>query len=205
MKKLYAFIISIVFVVCLSGCFVEEISVFYTDLGEKDGFTIAVNETGNCCFVSQYNCTEYTENQEILIPDEYEGTPITRIGGYYGKGGPMPFVISVSELYMNAPEESRYHTVFSGDISKFDFPDEYNVENLVFNLNMGKNIEVIKNVTMDVYYPHINEDGSVTFYHPVVNINCSEENEYFYSENGKLYDKKTDELITEFAYANSSA
>ena len=52
----------------------------------------------------------------------------------------------------------------------------------------------------DSYYPHINEDGSITFYHPVVEINCAEENKFFYSQDGKLYDKETDELISDFAY-----
>jgi len=54
---------------------------------------------------------------------------------------------------------------------------------------------------MEQYYPHINEDGSITFYHPVVYVICSENNTYFYSQNGKLYDKKTNELISAFAYA----
>lgn len=53
---------------------------------------------------------------------------------------------------------------------------------------------------MNQYFPHTNDDGSVTFYHPVVYINCSEENEKFYSKDGMLFDKSNDELITEFEY-----
>ena len=51
------------------------------------------------------------------------------------------------------------------------------------------------------YYPHINEDNSITFYHPTVYINCSEDNKHFYSKDGKLYNKKTDELISNFSYS----
>lgn len=104
---------------------------------------------------------------------------------------------------MNAPEGSEYDAIFSGDINEFEIPEEYIIEDVVFNLNIGKNIEVIEFVVMDEYYPHINEDGSITFYHSVVNINCSDENKYFYSKDGKLYNKKTDELISDFAYAVS--
>ena len=86
--------------------------------------------------------------------------------------------------------------------NEFGFVDEYVIEDVVFILNIGKNIEVVDYVVMDEYYPHINEDGSITFYHPVVNINCSEENEHFYSKDGKLYDKKTNALINEFEYAS---
>jgi hypothetical protein len=56
---------------------------------------------------------------------------------------------------------------------------------------------------MDNYYPHINDDGSIVFYHPIVFVNCSEENELFYSKDGKLYHKKTDELIAVWDYAAS--
>ena len=88
------------------------------------------------------------------------------------------------------------------DINNFDIEENYSVENPVFTVNIGKNIDAIVNVDMDVYYPHINEDGSITFYHPVVNINCSKENKHFYSKDGKLYYKETDELVSDFAYAS---
>ncbi len=201
MKKLLTIVLPIVLILCLSGCIFEEISLFYDDFGEMDGFCIAVNETANCCFVGGYTCTEYAENMEITIPDKYDNKPITRIGGYMGRGVPTPFGISVSELYMNAPEDSEYHSVFCGDIAGFDITEDYRVQELPFIVNIGKNIKSIENVNMVKYYPHINEDGSITFYHPVVSIKCSDENKYFYSENGKLYNKKTKELITEFEYA----
>ena len=71
---------------------------------------------------------------------------------------------------------------------------------IVFNVNIGKNIEFVDYVVMNEYYPHINNDGSITFYHPVVNINCSEDNKHFYSNDRKLYFRKNDELVFDFAY-----
>ncbi len=203
MRKILTIILSICLTFCLSGCIYEEVAMLYSDSAEIDGFYVAINKTANCCFVGEYNCTEYTENSEITIPDDYEGIPIKRIGGYYGRGVPTPFSIHFADLYMNAPEGSEYDAIFSGDINEFEIPEEYIIEDVVFNLNIGKNIEVIEFVVMDEYYPHINEDGSITFYHSVVNINCSDENKYFYSKDGKLYNKKTDELISDFAYAVS--
>ena len=207
MKKIIGIILLINIVLCLFGCFFDEVSLLYSDFANADGFHICINRTSHCCFVGYYNCTEYTDNLEITIPDEYEGIPIKRIGGSYGRGVPTPFSISLSDLYMNAPKgkDSRYDGVFHGDLNEFGFVDEYVIEDVVFILNIGKNIEVVDYVVMDEYYPHINEDGSITFYHPVVNINCSEENEHFYSEDGKLYDKKTNEMISNFAYADHNA
>ncbi len=188
---------------CLSGCFFEGLSLFYSDSAEIDGFHIGINKISDCCFVGSYSCIEYTDNLEITIPDDCEGMPIKRIGGCYGKGLPTPFSISLADLYMNAPEDSEYDAIFMGDINEFEILEDYVIEDVVFNLNIGKNIEVIELVVMDEYYPHINDDGSITFYHSVVNINCSDDNKHFYSKDGKLYDKKTDKLISDFAYAAS--
>ncbi len=200
MKKLLAMILSILLMFCLSSCVLEEMSLLYSDSAEKGGFYIAINKTANCCFVGEYNCTEYNENFEITIPDDYEGIPIKRMGGYFGRGVPSPFIISLSDLYMNAPDGSAYDAVFHGNIDEFNIAENYTLEDVVFNIKIGKNIEIIEFVDMDFYYPYINDDGSITFYHPVVNISCSGENKYFYSKDGKLYDKETDELIDAFAY-----
>ena len=178
----------------------ENLALQYKDSGEKDGFYIGINKTANCCFVGSFECDEYIENMEITIPDSYEGMPVKRIGGYFGRGVPTPFSISVGGLYMNAPDESEFDSIYTGDIHNFEIEEEYKVEDLKFTLNIGKNVDTIANVSMDSYYPHINSDGSITFYHPVVNINCSDKNKYFYSKNGKLFVKETDELVSDFAY-----
>ncbi len=201
MRKIFAIVLLVSLTLCISGCVFKEASVFYSDIVETDGFCIAVNKIAKCCFAGSYNCTEYTDYLQITVPDDYQGMPIKQLGGYYGNGTPAPFFVSVADLYMNAPESSTYNTVFQGDIKEFDISEKHTVKDVVFNLNIGKNIEAVKLVTMDVYYPNINEDGSIVLYHPVVNINCSDENTHFYSKNGKLYDKITDALISDFAYA----
>ena len=201
MKTALGFILTLILIVSLSGCFFENVSFLYSQHRNQDGLDIVINPTARCCFAGPYTCTEYTQNQQITIPDAYEKTPITRLGGYYGRGNSTPFFIDISEIYINAPEDSVYHHSFCGDLNSFPISEDNTVEAVVFNLNIGKNIEVIGVVDMRVYYPHVNEDGTVTLYHPVVHVTCAEENKYFYSENGKLYDKKTNELISVFEYA----
>ena len=203
MRKCIVIVLLISLVFCVSGCFFDGVSLLYSDRAEKDGFYIAINKIANCCFVGHYNCTEYTGNLEITIPDDYDGIPIKRIGGYCGSGFPAPFSISLADVYMNAPENSKYGMVYLGDITEYDISEEYSIEDVVINLNIGQNIKVIDFVVMHQYFPHINEDGSITFYHPVVNICCSDENKYFYSKDGKLYNKITNQLISDFAYATS--
>ena len=189
-------------VLCLLGSIADDVSLLYEAEFTGEGFIYGVNKTAKTCFAGQYECTEYTPNCEITIPDEFDGKPITKIGGYHGRGVPTPFFISVDDVFMNAPAGTRFSYIFNGDLKSYQFDVSFNEEDVVFVLNIGKNVKTVEYVEMGKKYPHVNEDGSVTFYHPVVYINCSEENKNFYSENGKLYNRKTDELITEFDYAD---
>lgn len=199
MKRFTFIMILFAMTLGLSGCILEETSFLYTNRTSIDNFEIVVNNTANCCFVGPYTCIKYDKNYEITIPDYYNEYPITRIGGYYGKGLPNPFHVNVSEQFMNAPEGSRYDVICYIDGNDFNIADPYTVQELTFILNIGENIKTIENID-NPYYPHINDDGSITLYHPVFYINCSTDNKHFYSENGKLYDKDTNELITDFDY-----
>ena len=203
-KRSVTALILVIMLLCigLKGCPDKNTALNYSEHAESDGFYIAVNKRANCCFVGYYDCKEYTDNMEITIPDEYKSIPVKRIGGYFGRGYPVPFGISMGDLYNNVPEGSEYNAVYSGDIRQYDFEDNYSVENLVFTVNIGKNIDTIVNVDMDVYYTNINKDGSITFYHPVVYVNCSDENKHFYSKSGKLYYKETNELVSDFSYVS---
>lgn len=200
MKKAIILILSVAVLLCLSGCALADVSSLYSPMEETAGFAVSVNKTANCCFVGAYTCADPHENREITIPDAYDGRPVTKLGGYYGRGVSAPFSISL-EVCMNAPKGDKYASAFYGDIGEFQISDDYTVEDIVFDLYIGKNIKEIDNVETDVYYPHINADGSITFYHPVVRVKCAEENRHFYSEDGKLYNKKTNEPVAAFAYA----
>ncbi len=195
------FSVLLVISACLIRPVLEETSFLYTESVTANGFSMGVNRIANTCYVAQYTCTEHTEKLGITIPDEYDGVPVRRLGGYYGRGLSQPFSLSFADLYMNAPENSVYASVFSGEHLQY-VEDEFSVVDIPVVLNIGKNIETIYHVDMDEYYPHVNDDGSVIFYHTTVYINCSDENQFFYSKNGKLYEKKTDKLITDFAYSD---
>ena len=113
MKKFTALILSIVLAFLLTGC-IDEVSMLYTEDAEKDGLTIVINKTAHCCFVGRF---EYTDETEITVPDEYNGIPITILGGYFGRGVPSPFTISLAKKYINA-EDNKYF--FSKDGRLYD-------------------------------------------------------------------------------------
>ena len=196
MKKLFTLAVTIILILTLCSC---TASILYNDDAYVDGLYISINKTANRCFVGGYTPTNNNDSRIINIPDEYNGVPVKQLGGYFGRGVPSPFSISLSD-YINSSPESEYGGVFTGDPAEYAIDVDYTVENVVFVLSIGKNISSIEYVMMDEYYPYTNEDGSIIFYHPVVTVNCSDENKHFYSKDGKLYNKKTDELIEDFSY-----
>ena len=157
MKKFIAIILFGILIFCISGCVFEDVCFFYSDSAEYNGFSVEVNKVARCCFVGKYHCTEYADRCEITIPDEYKGMPIISIGGSVGRGVPSPFFIDCSDVYMNAPEDSKYDAVFSSDISMYENDGNYTIEPVVFVLNIGKNIKEVEFVLMDDYYPHISQ------------------------------------------------
>ncbi|MBQ2943654.1 MAG: hypothetical protein IJD93_03005 [Ruminococcus sp.] len=196
MKRLLAFIFALIVMFSFTGCkLLEDLSLLYAESVYVENLHICINDTAGCCFAGPYTCEEYTYGMEITIPDEYEGKPIKHIGGYYGRGFPTPFYFGIDALHISSSDEENYI-----EISTIDEVG-YKIVDLPYVLNIGKNVDSIVYVENE-YYTHIEDDGSVVYYHPVVSINCSEENKHFYSENGRLYSRKTNELVEDFDYAD---
>lgn len=194
MKKLVAICLCLLLLLGLSGCD-SGWAILYTDDAVADNLHIEINKIQNCCFASVYRYDDTEEGRRIIIPDECNGIPVVELGGYIGSGAPTPFYISL-ECYMNTP----FGSVYDDHPSKFSV-ENYTVEDVVFSLHIGKNVKHVEFV-INCYFSHLNADGSYTFYHPVVEVTCSEENPYFYVQDGKLYEKATGNLVEDFDYAS---
>ncbi len=180
--------------------FVMTFPHFFSESAELDGWELTYNNLFNAAYLDYYIADPNSEDFVITVPDEYNGMPVTKFG--HGSAVPtMPFHIDASDLFMNEYAVSGYkygvtkEEMLANTNGKF-----FRIENVVFKMHIGKNIKEIKDVDMDCYYSHINTDGSITFYHPVVEIYCSEENKHFYSEDGKLYKKSDGSLVRDFEY-----
>lgn len=173
--------------------------VWFAETEEFDGVEVIYNNLLNTASVSCYIADTDEEDFIITVPDECNGIPVTKIGYDFALLA-APFFIDM-DSFVKAPEDSKYNYCFTRDMIVTYTDGEFlRIENVVFKMHIGKNIKEIKGVDMDCYYPHINEDGSITFYHPVVEIYCSEGNMHFYSEDGKLYKKSDGALVTNFEY-----
>ena len=191
MKKSICGLLSIIILLSLSACFLPH---YYVETNAVGNFLISVDTSTQCVYIDSYNCENFDEDNRIVIPDEYDGKPITNIGGAPHSAGEASFKIDLSS-YINDTEEGVFHGVFTGPIDTSTFKENCTVEDVVFTLVISKNITTIAKVDTNRYYPHINEDGSVTFYHPVFTIECSDENPHFYAKDGKLYSKETNSIV----------
>ncbi len=183
--------------------FGSNIYILYTSQAESDGFWIGINKISNCAYVGEYDCIYLSpgENRTITIPDTFRGVPVVNIGGYFGTHAPPhPFRIYLADPATCAPQGSTYQKAF-GSFYFSNIKETYTVQNIVFDLYIGKNIRHIESIDMDRYYSYLNEDNTLTLYHPVVRVHCSKDNKYFYSEDGKLYNRENHNLISDFEYA----
>ena len=128
-----------------------------------------------------------TMTSEIVIPDKYGELPVVALGGYAGKGGGCPFDIELR--YVHAildvhPHEGSFAWYL--DINKRD------IEYVDLTLYIGPNIR-------SIFADQPGLDTGKKLYVPRVYVVCDAANESFYSENGRLYDKKG-ELVEGFLW-----
>lgn len=172
-------ILYFVSLILLNSC-----SLFYDMF---DDGTFAIGLAKNNAFISV--CYWYSGEMSITIPEEYKGRPITELGGYYGRGVPCPFAISLND------KEYNYSSTQ---------PDDDDFETYIFNVIISKNIKKIKLVDGKVYLGINTEiDGnfkSDTLSKIVYHFEVDDENEVFYATEGKLYYKSSRELISDFFY-----
>lgn len=202
MKRFTVILIMILLFSCFSGCVNEHIAAGFFTHSNIDGLNIWVNPVEQFAFAGTFFCDEYYDGIQITIPDEYNGIPITQLGGKNSIDKADSFSIHISNHFLNVPEDSPYYGVTYTDPDNAKITDTYVVEDLVFVLNIGKNINKIELAVFDYYYPSFDETGSLVFYHPVVYVVCSEQNDTFFSKDGVLYDKSTESQVLEFDYAN---
>lgn len=155
-----------------------------------DDFDIGYNKYNKKSFIAA--CYWSGGEKVIEIPDEYNGSKITALGGYYGRGVPCPFRIVLQ----------NYDFDWVG--SNSDEEDDDECETLVFTVKIGKNITKLQYVSgKDFYGIHTESDDvllSDALYKVVYYFEVDEENNYLYSVDGRLYYKQNNQLIDEFFY-----
>ena len=131
----------------------------------------------------------------IVIPDEVHGYKVTALGGYIGRGVPTAFDL-------NAPETWDVRVGFGNAAVAADAEKDYPNAQIVdcsMTLKLGKNIEELNELCCCGFQGY-DEAGRETVWRFRWYVECSEENETFYAENGRLYYRADGALAADFIY-----
>ena len=153
------------------------------------GLSLRLNSTEDRAMVESWTWSGDLEDTVIEIPDMYENTArIDALGGSVGANASKQMFTIVPDSGVN----------FKGAA---DYPDDKASGDIVFTLKLGKNIHSLDvDFSSSAFALVPTKDGSSTIYRIYVNVDCSDENETFYSEDGKLYRRSGDTLVTDIPY-----
>ena len=168
------------------------VNLNYTDSGQEDCYlyltrderkgTLFYRSQGKKAAVDGLIFDPDSGVTEFTIPDSYGDYPVVELGGYVGRGAPCPFDIRVKGIQSSLgvyPEAGTFGKV-NGKKVDVIYHD--------VTLNLGANIKEIFANQDGLYVDTGGDRGEV---HVVrVYVNCDPSNRQFYSENGRLYDKK---------------
>lgn len=198
MKRFLCFAAAVFCLLGFTGC-----SLFYHSGATIDGIYDACYSTHyKNAFIAHCIWSGHKDEMEFTVPDSCEGYPITMLGGYMGRGYPMPFCVEVPRLE-ELPDVSEWEGILPDTVENKE--DDALVP-LVFTVRLGKNITKVNYVhgkgCMYTYVP--SSDGSYTDHIAVARIvykfEVADDNPVFYADNGKLYYKSSGECVDEFYY-----
>ena len=185
MKKLAALILAAAMILALSAC--GDWSLNYEKTVSVNGFDFGLDTGRKKAFAAAYLWDGTDEGRRIVIPDEAEGCEVFKLGGYYGRGLPMPFYVAV-------PSDPKESSIPSGEEGG---PE---TREILFTLVFGPKLTEIGNVRESGDFFGTATDGARVLFHPVFAFEVDEKNPAFYAKDGKLYVKRGDALVTDFAY-----
>lgn len=193
MKKLLRGIIftaSALLLTLMSSC---DFSLAYHLSQTEDGkFDIGYSKRQ--AYISRYYWDGDEQNMTIEIPDNFNGVPVTRLGGYFGRGVPCPFFV---ETVMDIDEQIIGDESY--DFSQY-YPNGYTSVFLEFTVHINENLRELYYGSL--YYGFTVKEGeNVTVYIPSYRYTCDENNATFYAEDGILYYKNSGERV-EWTYCS---
>lgn len=154
----------------------------------------------NKAFFADYNWDGTADGMNIILPENYNKTKITGLGGYTGRGYPAEFAIDFTDVAKEELCSSAIRWSYANHTANIKDAD---IRFLPFQLHISKNIEEIENLSMGGIVLAEYEENGETIYNIYVltcYVTCDTNNKTFYAKDGKLYFKQTDELVEDIVY-----
>ena len=154
-----------------------------------DGFSLRLNSSGDRAMVESWTWSGDLDDTIIEIPDMYDNTAkIDALGGAVGANAAKNMFTIIPDSGVNFKSSKEY----SADPA---------TEDIVFTLKLGKNIHSLDVDFSECAFVQVPaKNGAYEIYRICITLECSDENEAFYSEDGKLYRRSGNTLVSEFPY-----
>lgn len=182
MKKVIA-IVCVIVLVCAVALLLSECSLHYSETRTVDGLSYTMHRFRKVCFADTVTWDEELNEMVLNIPDACDGYRVTSLGGFLGTGVPCPFTVDMDGADMYYGEGAQ--------------PDDALMVQRHLTINLGKYVEEIRLADMKGCSHIAQTDEYVQI---IVSFNCAEDNETFYSKDGKLYYRENDALVEDFYY-----
>ena len=199
--RFYSAFFVFLFCVLLCSC-----SLFYCY--EKNGaFGIGFSKIENSAFVSDVDYN-YGDDKKIVLPSEYNGIKIKALGGYFGRGVPAPFCLSVDVKSILFGADEYYATSERYLYDKTTgWWDETEIVDCRVDIVLPEYLEKAEYLLLDeIFVAEFKKENGKTLakiFRPTFSFSISENNKNFFTENGKLYYKNSGLLIDGIVYAEN--
>ena len=94
MKRFFISVLCITLVFLLCAC-----SLNFSEQADDGCFSYAYGKKS--AFVTEYRWNGTEEGMTVVIPESYNDLPVVSVGGFFGRGLPMPFVLNISDCFEN--------------------------------------------------------------------------------------------------------
>jgi hypothetical protein len=173
MRRIYRIIPVLMLLFLIGGC---TFALCYSEMVTEGSWSAALYRDGKEAFVYKYEW-DGTEEGLRIEPDEVEGCLVTRYGGFYGRGLPMAFYITIPDAEV---------------VSESDIPADAHVDDLTFTMVISKNIIEIYAGDLERFFYLEDEDGNVSYYRLLVDVELDPDNTSFYMKDDRLYEKDSE-------------
>ena len=172
MKKKGRIVLLLLAILLAVGLFsIRDAAMFYTGPVTEDAQKYYVNKISRRAFAGSYIWDGDPDHMTVTIPDEVDGLPVTALGGYYGRGVPTFFGVTLPEAYRSTITPQEWMEV---------------QEELVFTVELSKHVKELNCV--DMGYDTVGvRPGTAVRYHVSYVYQYDAENPTFYARDGVLY------------------
>ena len=155
MKKSFILVLCIMLLCLLCGC-----SLDYSKQADDGCFSYAYGKKS--AFVSEYRWDGTEEGLTVNIPESYKGLPVVSVGGFFGRGLPMPFTLNFSD---------GFGDVQWVEVDTIKSADEIIELNFTLNIPKGIDTEDINLAEWQWSQVAIGQDGKITEYKVSIDLN----------------------------------